>query len=195
MEPGVNEEFLGEDYQNFDVYKENEEYSIGTGKKEKDLETFQKKGSFDKIDESDQYKPQTEYNKNEKKMGKKASFARKRSLAGNLEKILKKKTNRDEPEVKKKEKTKSEMDFTLKNKTEVDKEESEKKIYEMFNSNDLFFEYDEGRRNESDLINLMDNDEAIPDTEVNVTRRIYTTQNNFDVQETFNMVLSSNINK
>ena len=195
MEPGVNEEFLGEDYQNFDAYKENEEYSIGTGKKETDLESFQKKGSFEKIDELDQYKPQTEFNKNEKKFGQKASFARKRSLAGNLEKILKKKTNRDEPEVKKKEKTKSEMDLTLKNKTEVDKEESEKKIYEMFNSADLFFEYDEGGRNESDLINLWDNDEAMPDPEVNVTRRIYTTQNKFDVQETFNMVLNSNTNK
>jgi hypothetical protein len=35
----------------------------------------------------------------------------------------------------------------------------------------------------------------MPDPEVNVTRRIYTTQNKFDVQETFNMVLNSNTNK
>ena len=199
MESGVNEEFLGEDYQNFDVYKENEEHSIGTGKKETGPETFKNKGLFEKIDESDQYKPQTEFNKNEKKLDKKTSFARKGSLAGNssknLQKILRKKTNRDDPEPKQKEKRKSEMDITLKNKTEVDKVESEKKIYEMFNNNDLFLEYDEGGRNESDLINLMDNDEAIPDPEVNITRRIYTTQNKFDVQETFNMVLSSNINK
>ena len=194
MEPGVNEDFLGEDYQNFDAYKENEEFSIGTGP-----ETFQNKGFFEKLEQSDQYKPQTEFNKNEKKLNQKPNCARKGSLAGNssknLPKILKKKTNRDEPEPKKKEKTKSEMDLTLKNKTEVDKVESEKKIYEMFNNNDLFLEYDEGGRNESDLINLMDNDEAIPDPEVNITRRIYTTQNKFDVQETFNMVLSSSINK
>ena len=113
----------------------------------------------------------------------------------NLQKILRKKTNRDDPEPKQKEKRKSEMDITLKNKTEVDKVESEKKIYEMFNNNDLFYEYDEGGRNESELINLMDNDEALPDPEVNVTKKIYTTQINFDVQETFNMVLSTNLNK
>ena len=41
----------------------------------------------------------------------------------------------------------------------------------------------------------MDNDEALPDPEVNVTKKIYTTQINFDVQETFNMVLSTNLNK
>ena len=127
MESGLNEEFLGEDYQNFDVYKENEEHSIGTGKKETGPETFKNKGLFEKIDESDQYKPQTEFNKNEKKLDKKTSFARKGSLAGNssknLPKILWKKTNRDEPE-----KTKSEMDITLKNKTEFDKVESEKKF-------------------------------------------------------------------
>ena len=53
------------------------------------------------------------------------------------------------------------MDITLKNKTEFDKVESEKKIYEMFNNNELFYEYDEGGRNESELINLMDNDDLI----------------------------------
>ena len=192
MEPGINEGFLGEEYQNFGLYKENEELSIGTGKKETGPETFEK------LDESDLHKPQTEFNKNEKKFDKKNSFVRKGSLAGNssknLPKILRKKTNREEPEPKKKEKTKSEMDITLKYKTEVDKVESENKIYEMFN-NDLFSEYEEGGRNESDLINLMDNDEALPDPEVNVTRRIYTTQNNFDVQETFNMVLNPSVNK
>ena len=72
----------------------------------------------------------------------------------NLPKIIWKKTNRDEPE-----KTKSEMDITLKNKTEFDKVERFKKIYEMFNNNDLFYKYDEGGRNESELINLMDNDD------------------------------------
>ena len=85
------------------------------------------------------------------------------------------------------------MEITLKNKTEVDKAQNEK-IYEMFN-NDLFFDYDEGGRNDSELINLMDNDEAIPDPEVNITKKIYTTQNKFDVQETFNMILSKNKNE
>ena len=96
MDPGINENFLGEDYQKYiDIDKENADYSIENGKKETGPETFQNKGSFEKPDESDLYKPQTEFNKNEKKFAQKASFMRKRSIAGNsskdLSNILKKK--------------------------------------------------------------------------------------------------------
>jgi len=191
MESGLNEEFLGEEYQNFDLDKENIDYSLGTGKRETGPESFKNKGFFEKLDEGDHYKPQTEFNKNEKKFDKKTSFARKGSFAENSN-ILKKKTNRDEPQAKKEEKMKSEMDITLKYKTEVDKAD-DKKVYEMFNNEPFLDFYEE--RNESELINLMDNDEVLPDPEVNITKKIYTTQNKFDVQETFNMILSKNINE
>ena len=84
------------------------------------------------------------------------------------------------------------MDITLKYKTEVDKAD-DKKVYEMFNNEPFLDFYEE--RNESELINLMDNDEVLPDPEVNITKKIYTTQNKFDVQETFNMILSKNNNE
>ena len=84
------------------------------------------------------------------------------------------------------------MDITLKYKTEVDKAD-DKKVYEMFNNQSFLDFYEE--RNESELINLMDNDEILPDPEVNITKKIYTTQNKFDVQETFSMILSKNNNK
>ena len=44
-----------------------------------------------------------------------------------------------------------------------------------------------------DLYDMMNNDEANP--EVNQTKSVYTTQLNVDVQETFNMVLTSALNK
>ena len=105
--------------------KKNEEYSIGTGKKETGPETFQNRSLFENL------MNQTNTNLKQSLIKMKKSLIKRQVLQGkvvwleikNLPKILWKKTNRDEPE-----KTKSEMDITLKNKTEFDKVESEKKF-------------------------------------------------------------------
>ena len=85
------------------------------------------------------------------------------------------------------------MDLTLKNKTEIeyDKSKNEKLLYEMYNQEAFLDLYDQPAES-GDFINLMNNDEAIPDTEVNETRQIYKTENNLNAPETFDMILTSN---
>ena len=191
-------DFFGDDYQNLvdNIYNNP---SLGTGKNETGADSPHYNGIFEKIN-LDKY-PQTELSKDGKK--EKTNLKHKNSVALNsskeLDNILNKKTNRDEKKNKKKRKTKTEMDITLKNKTEINceekKKENEKKIYEMFNQEPFFDVY--GNADEigpsGDLYDMMNNDEANP--EVNQTKSVYTTQLNVDIQEAFNMVLTSSLNK
>ena len=145
---------------------------------------------FEKINESEKNKPQTEFNK---KLIPKNQEKRKSSLVENSLNILQKKTSRADGPTKKKKKTKNDMDLTLKNKTEIeyDKSKNEKLLYEMYNQEAFLDLYDQPAES-GDFINLMNNDEAIPDTEVNETRQIYKTENNLNAPETFDMILTSN---
>ena len=187
MDLGENEG--GNFYGDFNDYVDHDGFA-----KNETNEEMHNNAKFEKIDESENNKPQTEFNK---KPNPKIKIKRKNSLAGNLPSILQKKTNRADGPTKKKKKTKNDMDLTFKNKTEVeyDKSENEKKLYEIFNQEacieQAFIDLYDQPAESGDFVNMMNSDEVIPDPEVNQTRQIYTTQNNFDVQETFNMVLSS----
>jgi len=145
---------------------------------------------FEKINESEKNKPQTEFSK---RPNPKNQMKRKNSLAENSSNILQKKTSRADGPTKKKKKTKNDMDLTLKNKTEIEYDKSERKklIYEVYNQEEFFDDYPQPAES-GDLINILNSDEAIPDTEVNETRQIYRTENNLNVPETFDMILSSN---
>ena len=191
-------DFFGDDYQNLvdNIYNNP---SLGTGKNETGVDSPYNNGIFEKIN-LDKY-PQTELSKDGKK--EKGNLKHKNSVALNsskeLDNILNKKTNRDEKKNKKKRKTKTEMDISIKNKTEINyeekKKENEKKIYELFNQEAFYDVYGDGDEVEraDDLFELMNNDNGNP--EVNQTKSVYTTQINYNVQETFNMILSSQENK
>ena len=151
-------------------------------------------GPFGMINELEK-KPQTELGK---KPNHKNKINRKNSLAEKPSNVLKKKKNRPDEPTKKKKKTKidkDEMEISVKNKTEIeyDKKEIEKKLYEDYNNNEIpYYDFYDQPQESGDFANLMNSDEAFAGLEVNQTRQIYTTTNNFDVQETFNMILSSN---
>ena len=88
------------------------------------------------------------------------------------------------------------MDFTLKNKTEVNcedkKKEIEEKVYSMYNQEQYFDFYDTPPVT-GDLFNVMNEDEA--SAEVNITKPIYNTTVNKEIPETFKMCISSEINQ
>ena len=201
MELGEDENILRDDYQNY-VDNQNYNPSFGTGKNETGAESHHGHDIFEKFNDIDKYYPQTELRREDKKEKVKTNLKRKKSVIGNsskdLDNILNKKTSRDE-KIEKKKKNKSEMDFTLKYKTEINyeekKKENEKKIYELFNQEAFYDVYGDGDEVEraDDLFELMNNDNGNP--EVNQTKSVYTTQINYNVQETFNMILSSQENK
>ena len=182
---------LGENEDGNDFYGDFNDYVDHDNRygKNETNEEIHSNAIFEKINE-EKNKPQTEFSK---KPNQKKQIKHKNSLAENSSNILQKKTNRDDESTKKKKKTKNDMELTLKNKTEIDynKEDREKQFYDMFNQEEAYLDFYDQPAGTGDLANLMNSDEAIPDPEVNQTRQIYTTQNNFDVQETFNMVLSS----
>ena len=100
MESGVNIEFLGEEYQNFDLdipqEQEREKHAQRVFKIKVFLRSLMNRTIINLKKSLI----------NEKKFDKKTSFARKGSFAENSN-ILKKKTNRDEPKPKEEEKIKS----------------------------------------------------------------------------------------
>ena len=190
---------FGEEYQIFDDPNFNP--SQGTGKNDTGANTHKNNSNFDKINELEEYQyPQTELKKNDKKTKEIFKVKHKNSIAGNsskeLSKILQRKTSRAEASTKKKKKTKSEMDFTLKNKTEVNcedkKKEIEAKVYSMYNQEQYFDFYDTPPVT-GDLFNVMNEDEA--SAEVNITKPIYNTTVNKEIPETFKMCISSEINQ
>ena len=110
------QDYFGIDFKNYlDLPYYNP--SLGTGKKETGAETPLNNSMFEKIDKIDNYHAQTELKKDDKKFKDKNKLKHKNSVAGNssndLNKILqKKKTRGDEGVIKKKKKTKTEMDLT-----------------------------------------------------------------------------------
>ena len=130
--------FGGSEYENF-----TDLHSKLTAKNEPVMNGSLNKAMFEKIEDIKFGHHQTELNKDEKKPKEKTKMKHKNSISGNssndLINVLQKKTNRDGGEKTKKKKTKktkSEMDFTLRHKTELNleekKKENEKRIYQMF---------------------------------------------------------------
>ena len=180
---------LGENEDGNDFYDEfNDIVDQNAFGKNETNEDMHHNAFFEKINESERNKPQTEFNK---KPNLKNQQKRKNSLAENPSNILQKKTSRVDGPTKKKKKTKNDMDLTLKNKTEIeyDKSKNEKVLYEMFNQEEAFLDlYDEPAES-GDLANLMNS----AYTEVNKENlQIYKTENNLDIPESFDMILSSN---
>ena len=191
------------DYQDFingpQPNNEINQIKIGTFK-----DCHSNQGMLEKIDDFRNYHHQTELNKEDQKTKGNKKIKRKNSFSGNTSneqfKALQKKTNRDgEKKAKKKKKTITDnnMDFTLKNKTEINnyeekKKENEKKIYDAFNNEDFYNVYDDPQNDASgDLFNLMNEEQNI--NEVNQSFPRYNTQMNREIPESFNMIISSEI--
>ena len=189
-------DFFGTDYQDYinDKGHFNLNPSIGTGKNETGTNTPGNNSMFEKIDDLNNYHPQTELRKdNIKNKEKKHKNSIVENSSKNLSKILQKKKTRGDGPTKKRKKTKSEMDFTLKNKTEINpeikKKEIEKKIYEMYN-NEYFDLYDDNNNDHSgDMLNMINDDD--PNAEVNKIKPEYKSQIN-DIPESLDMFISSN---
>lgn len=204
------DDIFGEDYKNYDILP-NLNISKLTGKNEKNetvMENSPNKPLFEKIEEKEfeNFHHQTELNKDDKKGKEKPKTKHKKSFAGESLKdssnILKRKTTREYEEKGKKKdknkKTKSKMDSIPKNpRTELNyediKKENEKKIYEAFNQDQFYDMYEERSPEAGDLLNLMNEEEA--NAEVNKNKPSYYTQVNSNIPETFNMIISSEVNQ
>ena len=177
---------LGENEDGNDFYDEFNDIvdQNGFGKNETN-EDMHHKAFFEKINESERNKPQTEFNK---KPNPKNIIKRKNSLDEKPSNILQKKTSRADGPTKKKKKAKNDMDITLKNKTEIEYDKSN--IYEIFNrEEEAFLDLYDEPADSGDLANLMNS----AYTEVNNEKlQIYKTENNLDIPESFDMILSSN---
>ncbi len=192
------EDIFGEDYLNFD--KLNYNISQGTWKNDTGANTHKNNPKFDKNNDLEEYQyPQTELNKDKKKTKEKFKIKHKNSIAENspeFSKILQKKTSRAEAPTKKRKKTKSDMDFTLKNKTEVNREDKKKeiesKVYSMYNQ-EHFFDIYETPSATGDFFNSINEDEA--SAEVNNSKPIYNTTINNEIPESFKMCISSELNQ
>ena len=193
------EDIFGEDYKNFD--KLNYNFSQGTWKNDTGANTHKNNPKFDKNNDLEEYQyPQTELNKDKKKTKEKFKIKHKNSIAENspeFSKILQKKTSRAEAPTKKRKKTKSDMDFTLKNKTEVNREDKKKeiesKVYSMYNQEHFFDIYDTPSSATGDFFNSINEDEA--SAEVNNPKPIYNTTINNEIPESFKMCISSELNQ
>ena len=191
-------DFFGLDFQNY-IDKEpfNANPSMGTGKNETGTNTPGNNSMFDKIDELNNYHPQTELKKDGIKIKEKYKLKHKNSIAVNssndLSKTLQKKKARGDAPTKKRKKTKSEMDFTLKTRTEINpeikKKERDKKFYEMFNQEHYYDVYDDDAPND-DMLNMMNDDD--PNAEVNKIQPEYKSQMNSSIPESLDMVISTN---
>ncbi len=192
-------DIFGEEYQNFDKPFFN--VSQGTWKNDTGANTHKNNSKFDKNNDLEEYQyPQTELNKDKKRTKEKLKLKHKNSIAENspgLNKVLQKKTSRAEGPTKKKKKTKSDMDFTLQNKTEVNREDKKKeiesKVYSMYNQEHFFDIYDTPSSATGDLFNSINEDEA--SAEVNNPKPIYNTTINNEIPESFKMCISSELNQ
>ena len=203
LEEDANEQNVIGDYQNF---LEEPQYLDEINQKKNDTlkDNASNNDIFEKINEIGNFHHQTELNKEDLKTKEHKKIKHKNSISGNstndLFKALKKKTNREgEKRAKKKKKTKTDnMDFSLKNKTELNnyediKKENEKKIYDAFNNEEYFDVYGDQQQDPSgDLFNLMNEEHTI--NEVNQSRPVYNTQMDREIPESFNMIISSEIN-
>lgn len=190
-------------YFGFENYVDSQSKFIG--KNESVMNGSPNKEMFEKIEDIKYDHHKTELNKDEKKPKDKIKIKHKNSISGNssnnLINVLQKKKNRDDGEKTKKKtkkKTKSEMDSTLKYKSELNleakKKDNEKKIYEMFNNEEPFLDlYKNPEESSGDLFDIINNDNA--NVEVSQKKQIYNTQVNKEIiPETFNMILSSENN-
>ena len=127
------ENIFGQDFQEYlnkDHFNLNP--SLGTGKNETGANTSGNNSLFEKIDEINNYHPQTELKKDDIKNKEKFRFKPKKNIERNsfkdLNKVLQKKTSRGDVPTKKRKKTKTDMDYTLKNKTEINPEIKKKRF-------------------------------------------------------------------
>lgn len=180
----------------------NNNFSMGTGRNETGVDSNQNKHNFEKIEEIKILHFQTEKNKSNQKTIEKNKFKHKNSLDSSKDsKILQKKKLREEKEkTKKSKKTKSEMDYTLKNKTEINEEnkkKNEKNVYTQFNQDNFnnYIDVYEDQKGSGDFFDTMNEDlnkENLP--EVNKTKPIYKTEINNEIPEAFKMIISSELN-
>lgn len=193
-----NDNIFGDDYKEYLNNGNHHNPSMNTGK----IDTSEETPRFEKIDKADNYHPMTELNKPDKKTKEKTK-KHKKSLAlisssSESKELLQKKTSRAGDG--KKKKTKSEMELTFQNKTEIRPEKNKKdidqKVYEMFNNPEPFIDVYEQNHNEN-IINeesldpdkfYDDNDQ---DAEVNQEKPTYKTEINKTIPETFNMIFDS----
>ena len=184
--------YLGIDYQDYDEKQKQERINPSyKGRNETVANNPGKNSLLGIIYEKEQYHPQTELKPKEKKIKE----IRKNSISGNSTKdlksgVLKKKTSRYVDEIpKKKQKTKSDMDLTLKNKTEINRE-VKNEIYDKFNQEAFYNDFYEEKVPSGDLFDFMNNDD--PNAEVNKIKPEYKSQINPSLPETFDMKISSN---
>ena len=199
LEEDTNEQNVIGDYQNF---LEEPQVLDKINQKRNDTlkDSVSNNDIFEKINDLENYHHQTELNKEDLKTKEHKKIKHKNSISGNssndLFKALKKKTNREgEKRTKKKKKTKTDnMDFSYKNKTELNnyedkKKENEKKIYDAFNNEEYYDVYEDQQQEASgDLFNLMNEEHTI--NEVNQSRPVYNTQMDREIPESFNMIIS-----
>ena len=183
--------FEGE-YQDFDEPYEpsNEIYGNQTS-----VNNFQKLNYFkseQNLDENDDYRPQTEINKNNKK--KKGDFSRKNSELNQSPLKFMGKKKKKEP-LKKKE---SKLEFLSKNKTKEKEEKPKEDVYVKYNNeevavnNEIGDDYFQINNNQErgDLYDRMNND----DPNVNQISSAYMSTTNHNLPENFDMVISTNNN-
>ena len=183
---------FGEDYNYFD--KE----GIGAGKNQTGYENVPTdENNFIRshdLQENNKKYPQTELNNSEQIFKVKNRINNERnSSTKELPKVLNRKKSRaDEAIPKKKRKTKTNMDITLKSKTEVnteDKKKEKKDVFEKYNQT-AFFDIYERPGDSGDIYDTL-NDED-PNAEVNKIMPTYNSVVNHSIPESFDMCISEN---
>ena len=209
------DDIFGEEYKNYDLLP-NLNISEFTGKNETVVENSPNKPIFERIEEKElqnlHHQTELSRDKDDKSNKEKLKIKKKKSFCDDSLKdssnILNKKTNRDEDQkVKKKEKIKkrkSKMEITSKNYTEINnyeeiKKENEKKIYEAYQNDKKIYEsfnqeqfldmYVDQAPSGGDLFEAINEEDS--NAEVNKSKPSYNTQVISNIQETFNMIISS----
>jgi hypothetical protein len=187
-----NKEFLfGNEYANFETERnETGGYQAGTGFN--NPRNNNRLMNINEIEEHLEKHPQTELNKNPQKIKDRINHKmnnEKNSSSDKLPKVLQKKTSRIEGP-KKKRRTKTKMDITLKSKTEVASEDKKKNYFQEFTHENFYDLYDPKPSDSGDLFNDFNNDD--PNAEVNKIMPSYSSVINNSIPESFDMVISEN---